>query len=51
MNALEFCDARIAETEKCIAEASETGNHELKALLERELANYKEMRTWYVSKD
>jgi hypothetical protein len=51
MTELEFCDARIAETEKHIAEASEAGDNELKAHLERELVNYKEMRARYVGED
>lgn len=51
MSPLEFCDARISEIEKRIAEVSETDNHKLKVQLERELANYKEMRSRYVSED
>ena len=51
MSSLEFCDARIAEIEKRIAEVSETDNHKLKVQLERELVNYKEMRARYVGED
>lgn len=51
MTALEFCDARIAEAEKRMTEASEAGDYELWAQWERERDNYKEMRARYVSED